>query len=182
MSFFNPYLYSRRDALKTLWAGFGYTAFAGLVTQAAAKESAAKKGPLDAKPTHFPARAKHVIFLCMSGGPSHVDTFDYKPELQKNNGKSVANRNRGGYAQLLASPWTFAQHGKSGLWISELFPEVAKQAGMTDWRAVTYDRPISLLSALAGGQATVPTVLPRADFTPRLWYLLPAAEVDARVR
>ncbi len=142
MNTFNPYLYSRRDALKTLWAGFGYTAFAGLVAQVAAKESAAKKGPLDTKPTHFPARAKHVIFLCMSGGPSHVDTFDYKPELQKNDGKSVANRNRGGYAKLLASPWKFAQHGKSGLWISELFPEVAKHAdNLTLIRSMQTDLP-----------------------------------------
>jgi hypothetical protein len=127
MNTFNPCLYSRRDALKTLWGGFGYVAFAGLAARAAAKE-AAKAGPLDPKQPHFAARAKHVIFLCMSGGPSHVDTFDYKPELQKNDGKSVANRNRGGYATLLKSPWKFAQHGRSGLWISELFPNVAKHA------------------------------------------------------
>jgi hypothetical protein len=120
--------WSRRQALKTLWAGFGYMAFAGLASQISAKEAAAKGGPLAPKPVHFPARARHVIFLCMSGGPSHVDTFDYKPELQKNDGKSVANRARGGYAKLLASPWKFSQHGKSGLWISELFPEVAKHA------------------------------------------------------
>lgn len=120
--------WSRRQALKTLWAGFGYMAFAGMSSQLAAREAAAKGGPLAPKPVHFPARAKHVIFLCMSGGPSHVDTFDYKPELQKNDGKSVANRGRGGYAKLLASPWKFSQHGKSGLWISELFPGVAKHA------------------------------------------------------
>jgi hypothetical protein len=128
MNAFNTYLYSRRDALKTLSAGFGYVAFAGLSARLAAKEAAAKAGPLAPKGGHFPARAKHVIFLCMSGGPSHVDTFDYKPELQKSDGKSVANRNRGGYAKLLKSPWDFSQHGKSGLWISELFPEVAKHA------------------------------------------------------
>ncbi len=122
------FLYSRRDALKSLWAGFGYTAFAGLAAQAAAKEAAAKAGPLSPKDPHFAPRAKHVIFLCMNGGPSHVDTFDYKPELQASNGKSVANRGRGGYAKLLSSPWKFSQHGKSGLWISELFPETAKHA------------------------------------------------------
>ncbi|MBI5773894.1 MAG: DUF1501 domain-containing protein [Verrucomicrobia bacterium] len=128
MNTFNPFLYSRRAALQTLSAGFGYVAFAGLAARLAAKEAAAKAGPLAPKAGHFPARAKHVIFLCMSGGPSHVDTFDYKPELQKSDGKSVANRNRGGYAKLLKSPWEFSQHGKSGLWISELFPEVAKHA------------------------------------------------------
>jgi hypothetical protein len=127
MNTFNSLGYSRRDALKTLWAGFGYTAFAGLAARAAAKE-AAKAGPLAPKPPHFAPRAKHVIFLCMNGGPSHVDTFDYKPELQANNGKSVTNRGRGVPAKLLASPWKFSQHGKSGLWISELFPEIAKHA------------------------------------------------------
>src|SRR5207247_1962264 len=71
---------------------------------------------------------KHVIFLCMSGGPSHVDTFDYKPKLQADTGKATTNRGRGGSATLLGSPWKFAQHGQSGLWISELFPEVAKHA------------------------------------------------------
>jgi Protein of unknown function (DUF1501) len=118
---------SRRAMLQSLSSGFGYMAFAGLATRLAAKQ-AASAGPLAPKSPHFPARAKRVIFLCMNGGPSHVDTFDYKPELQKNDGKSVANRNRGGLANLLASPWKFSQHGKSGLWISELFPEVSKHA------------------------------------------------------
>ncbi|MEW6305675.1 MAG: DUF1501 domain-containing protein, partial [Verrucomicrobiota bacterium] len=117
--------HSRRQMLKSLWNGFGYLAFAGLAARAAAKEPA---GPLAPKPTHHTARAKHVIFLCMSGGPSHVDTFDYKPKLQADNGKTIANKGRGGYGTLLASPWKFSQHGKSGLWISELFPEVAKHA------------------------------------------------------
>ena len=112
---------SRRALLQSLSSGFGYMAFAGLASRLAAKQ-AASAGPLAPKSPHFPARAKRIIFLCMNGGPSHVDTFDYKPELQKNDGKSVANRNRGGLANLLASPWKFSQHGKSGLWISELFP------------------------------------------------------------
>jgi hypothetical protein len=122
------FVYSRRSALKTLWSGFGYLAFAGLATRLAANEAAAKAAPLTPKPPHFTPRAKRVIFLCMNGGPSHVDTFDYKPSLQQSDGKSVANRNRGGYAKLLASPWKFTQHGQGGLWISELFPEVAKHA------------------------------------------------------
>src|SRR5262245_45594887 len=117
MNTFNPYLYSRRDALKTLWTGFGYTAFAALAAHAAAAaETGAKAaGPLAPRATHFAPCAKHVIFLCMSGGPSHVDTFDYKPVLQKNNGKSVVTT-RGGPGKLLASPWKFSQHGNSGLW------------------------------------------------------------------
>jgi hypothetical protein len=123
----NSFLFSRREALKTLWSGFGYMAFAGLATRLAAAEVSAKAGPLVPKPPHFPARAKHVIFLCMSGGPSHVDTFDYKPKLNEDDGKSAGARFRGG-AKLLGSPWKFSQHGDSGLWISELFPEVAKHA------------------------------------------------------
>jgi hypothetical protein len=115
---------TRRTALKTAAAGFGYLAFAGLSTMAAEAE---KKNPLAPKPTHFPARAKHVIFLCMEGAPSHVDTFDYKPKLTEDNGKSMRGA-RARSAKLLGSPWSFAQHGESGLWISELLPEIAKQA------------------------------------------------------
>ena len=126
MNNFNPFRFSRRDALKAFSAGFGYTAFAGLAARAAEKE-APKAGPLTPKTPPLAARAKHVIFLCMSGGPSHVDTFDYKPKLNTDNGKSM-NNGRGGSGKLLGSPWKFAQHGKSGLWISELFPEVAKHA------------------------------------------------------
>ena len=62
----------------------------------------------------------------MEGAPSHVDTFDYKPKLTADNGQSF--RGVSGIAKLLASPWKFAQHGKSGLWMSELYPELAKQA------------------------------------------------------
>ena len=112
------------------------TSFAGLALSALAHELAAaeERGPLDPKQPHFKARAKSVIYLSMNGGPSQVDTFDYKPELQKNDGKS-ANAVGGGTASRLArkgklwgSPWQFSQHGKSGLHISELFPNVAKHA------------------------------------------------------
>jgi hypothetical protein len=119
----NPNFFSRRQMLKTVSAGFGYLAFAGLAARAAQKDN-----PLAAKQPHFAARAKHVIFLCMSGGPSHVDTFDYKPRLNADDGKTVEGRFRGGTAKLLGSPWKFSQHGKGGLWVSELFPEVAKKA------------------------------------------------------
>ena len=113
---------SRRQALKSAASGFGYLAFASL---AAAKASGNALAP---KPTHFPARAKRVIFLCMNGGPSHVDLFDYKPELNKRSGEpSSVGRDRGG-AILLGSPFKFAQHGKSGSWVSEVFPELAKHA------------------------------------------------------
>jgi hypothetical protein len=115
---------SRRAALKSASVGFGYIAFAGLSTWAAEKEK--KESPLAPKRTHFPAKAKHVIFLCMEGAPSHVDTFDYKPKLPSLNGQSMPRART--FARLLASPWKFSQHGQSGLWISELFPELATQA------------------------------------------------------
>src|SRR5436309_4826801 len=114
-------LFSRRAALKSAAAGFGYLAFAGLSTWAAERDN-----PLAPKKPHLPAKAKRVIFLCMEGAPSHVDTFDYKPKLAGLDGKSMPRART--FARVLASPWKFKQHGKSGLWISQLFPELAKQA------------------------------------------------------
>ena len=105
---------SRRLALKSAASGFGYLAFAGTAHAAA-----------NAKATHFPAKANRVILLCMNGGPSHVDTFDYKPALNAKSGEDTpVGRDRGG-AKLLASPFKFAQHGQSGRWVSEVFPRLA---------------------------------------------------------
>jgi hypothetical protein len=119
---------SRRHALKSVASGFGYLAFAGLAHQAAAKEAASAGRGIAPQATHFPARAKRVIFLCMNGGPSHVDLFDYKPALNRGSGDATTiGRNRGG-ARLLGSPFKFAQHGESGLWFSEVFPNLAGQA------------------------------------------------------
>ena len=116
----------RRDALKLLSCGFGFLALRSLMGQSVLAQQP-EAGPLDPKAPHFSARAKRVIFLSMAGAPSHVDTFDYKPELAAHDGQSVAGRYRAG-AVLMASPWKFAQHGKGGLWISELFPELARRA------------------------------------------------------
>jgi len=102
---------TRRDALRAFGGGLGALALNGLA---------------GAQDTHHAARAKRVIFLCMAGGPSHVDTFDYKPALRRDDGKSVSGARRGG--TLLGSPWEFGQHGRSGLRISELFPHLAKHA------------------------------------------------------
>ncbi len=110
---------SRRSFLKTMSAGFGYTAFAGLAHQASALEN-----PLAVKQSHFPAKAKRVIFLCMRGGPSQMESFDYKPQLQKDNNKP----GRRSKCNFFGSQWQFSQHGQSGLWISELFPHIATQA------------------------------------------------------
>jgi Protein of unknown function (DUF1501) len=116
---------SRRTLLKSVSSGFGYVAFAGLSTMASAAER--KSSPLSPRAPHFPAKAKRVIFLCMHGAPSHVDTFDYKPGLLANTDKpSPVGRLVG--AKLLGSPWKFSQHGQSGQWISSLFPEVGAHA------------------------------------------------------
>ncbi len=110
---------SRRDALKTLSAGFGYLAFSGL---SAAQDNKPQSLLAPRKP-HVEPKAKRVIFLCMRGGPSHVDTFDYKPRLKQDHGRAS---NYG--SPWCQSPWKFQQHGASGLWISELFPNLAKHA------------------------------------------------------
>ncbi|MCB9915412.1 MAG: DUF1501 domain-containing protein [Planctomycetes bacterium] len=102
---------SRRALLAASTAGFGLLSLRGLAAAAG----------------RAPARAKRVIFLCMSGAPSHVDTFDYKPELGARDGQGAPGEYRRG-AKLLGSPWSFAQHGRSGLWMSELFPELARHA------------------------------------------------------
>ena len=77
-------------------------------------------------PGHHPARAKRVIFLFMHGGPSHVDTFDYKPRLQQRRRQDLPLRagqaGRTVSRKLMASPWKFAQHGESGLWVSRAVP------------------------------------------------------------
>jgi hypothetical protein len=114
---------NRRAALRALSCGFGYTALASLLGQTAAADDA---HPLAPRPGHFPATAKHVIFLFMQGGPSHIDTFDYKPQLTKDDGKPAPRQDVGGDRVWLKSPFTFARHGQSGLAVSELFPHLAK--------------------------------------------------------
>ena len=130
-------MFTRRQILQSASAGFGYLAFAGISSVNAAKQSTSKN-PLGPKAPHFPARAKRVIFLCMQGGPSHVDTFDYKPQLNADHGK------RGRYGgSLLKSPWKFQQRGQSGLWISDLFPNVADHADeLTLIRSMHCDVPV----------------------------------------
>jgi len=108
----------RRNLLQSISAGFGYLAFTGISTQAAIRD----RNPLALKQPHHPARAKRIIFACMRGGPSHVDTFDYKPALKKDQGKSHEGR------KWMPSISPFRPRGTSGLPISDLFPNVAKHA------------------------------------------------------
>lgn len=108
--------------------GFGYLALQAMLGQEQVR--AAVENPLASKQPHFPARAKRVVFLFMKGGPSHVDTFDPKPLLDRDHGKPYPFKQpRVQFAEtgkLLKSPWSFKQYGQSGLPVSELFPNVAQ--------------------------------------------------------
>jgi hypothetical protein len=113
--------FSRRQALRSASAGFGYLALAGLLgAQQSAVAVDSTPGPLAPQAPHFPAKAKRIIFLFMEGAMSQVDTFEYKPRLQESDGQSAP-----GGATLTASKFKFAQHGQTGAWVSELFPHVA---------------------------------------------------------
>lgn len=123
----------RRALLKRAACGFGSLALAGLTTREALAESA-RPDPLASRTTHFPARAKRVIFVFMQGGPSHVDTFDYKPALEKYDGQKLAFRNSrklantgmSGEETVMKALWPFRQYGESGHWVSDLFPHIAQ--------------------------------------------------------
>ncbi len=124
-------LLSRRTMLRQSAVGFGSLALASLVADQTRAE-AGPANPLAAKLPHFSARAKRIIFIFMKGGPSHVDTFDYKPLLTRDDGKPLPfAKPRVQFAptgNLLASPWKFAQYGECGHWVSDLFPHMAKCA------------------------------------------------------
>src|SRR6476619_3905486 len=124
---------SRRELLRVSSAGFGSLAVAGLLGEQQLRAApVAGANPLAVKEPHFPARAKLVIYLFMHGGPSQVDTFDYKPLLTRDNGKPLPfDKPRVVSSQtgnLLASPWKFQQYGQSGAWVSDLFPHVGRCA------------------------------------------------------
>lgn len=108
---------SRRRLLQTAGAGFGHFALSGLLGGATAAQ------PLRPKAPHFPAKAKRVIFLYMEGAISSLDTFEYKPEMERLAGKSGP-----GGGVVTPSRFKFSQHGQSGAWFSELMPKIAKHA------------------------------------------------------
>lgn len=125
---------SRRQALKTASAGFGYLALAGMFGHAAEKSG---PKPLAPKAPHFTPKAKRIIFLFMQGCISQVDTFEYKPQLQKDGGKPGP-----GGGTLTASKFKFAQYGQTGSWFSELMPNIAKHADKMCWlRGLHTDTP-----------------------------------------
>jgi hypothetical protein len=130
---------SRRQALKSAGFGFGYLAFAGLLGQNAPRAAAADRAakPLAPKAPHFPARARRIIFCYMEGAMSQVDTFEYKPRLQKDGGKPGL-----GGGTLTASKFRFAQHGQTGTWFSDLLPNMARHADKLCWlRGLHTDTP-----------------------------------------
>ncbi len=140
---------SRREFLERLGGGFGWVACGALAALADARAGAAGPGgtapdplnPFAPRPPARAPRARSVIFLFMVGGPSHVDTFDYKPTLQKLNGRPVpdairravaasrhANVFHGCKDELMASPYSWRPYGQSGLWVSELYARTAARA------------------------------------------------------
>jgi len=116
--------------LQSAACGFGGLALAGLMGEGALGSDARR--PLAVRPPHFAARAKRVIFLFMWGGPSHVDMFDPKPQLNKQAGKPLSPKSVGSKKSRLGdvygSPFKFQQHGDGGVWLSELQPHLARHA------------------------------------------------------
>jgi hypothetical protein len=112
----HPSAITRRQALKTTAAGFGYLALAGLLGAQQRREN-----PLAPRQPHFPVKAKRLIFCFMEGAMSQMDTFEYKPHLQRNDGRSAP-----GGAVLTASKFRFARHGQTGTWMSNLLPHMSR--------------------------------------------------------
>ncbi|MFN3653030.1 MAG: DUF1501 domain-containing protein [Armatimonadota bacterium] len=121
---------TRREWLQRMGGGFGALALAGILAEeAAAAPPIRSADPLAPRAPHFPARAKRVIFLFMTGGVSHVESFDPKPKLAADHGKTVTIDNwqgrPGNYRFHLKRPhFAFQRGGKSGIDVSDLFPHV----------------------------------------------------------
>ena len=114
---------SRRRMLTQSGAGFGWLGLAATLAeeqQLTAAPDIESRNPLAPKRPHFKPQAKRIIFLFMNGGPSHVDTFDPKPELVNQEGK------KGPGGKWMPSPFKFSRHGQSGLAVSDLYPHVAR--------------------------------------------------------
>jgi hypothetical protein len=130
---------SRRELLQRAGMGCGTLALASLLGHSGSPALTARaaepdvKDPLASRPPHYQPRAKAVIWIVLNGGPGQMDTFDYKPELQKRGGEPLAGADtKTGFflttGKLMASPFRFNQHGESGTWMSELFPNLGGHA------------------------------------------------------
>ncbi|TWT92413.1 DUF1501 domain-containing protein [Stieleria varia] len=127
---------TRRQMLGSMGCGFGLLSAAAMASRQANAESVASSAlnPLRERSPHFPARAKRVIFVFMQGGPSHVDTFDYKPLLAQQHGemhtfddaRTLAKSKTVTKHRVFQSPWKFKRYGQSGRYVSELFPHIAQ--------------------------------------------------------
>jgi hypothetical protein len=123
---------TRREFLWQTGAGFGGVALAGLLSKDGFFNSAASASDSaeTSKQPHFAPKAKSVIFLFMYGGPSHIDTFDYKPTMKGRDNQTVQVKTfgRGGHrntGRIVEPRWNFKQYGECGKWVSDLFPNVA---------------------------------------------------------
>ena len=119
---------SRRDFLGHSATGLGGVALAWLLHQDAVRAGDAAAG---SHAPHLPAKAKRVVQIFCPGGVSHVDTFDYKPDLAKFDGQELSGKGKidtffGQPGRLLKSPFAFKQHGQCGQWVSDLLPNLAE--------------------------------------------------------
>jgi hypothetical protein len=146
---------TRREFLWQSGAGFASVALSAMLGEGFfARQSLAADGvskfanPLAPKKPHFAPKAKSVIFLYMYGGPSHIDTFDYKPGMVGMDGKTVAIKTfgRGGHkneGRIVEPKWKFKQYGQSGKWVSDLFPNLAGHVDDIAFiHSMTADSPI----------------------------------------
>ena len=123
---------TRRRFLQEAGLGFGSLALASMLHSETRADSVATD-PLALRSPHFPGKVKSIIWLFMTGAPSQVDTWDYKPELQKRDGQDLAGADpKTGFfttsGKCLKSPFEWRQHGESGSWISGIFPHLAQHA------------------------------------------------------
>ena len=125
-------LWSRRELLGRAGGGLGALALASLLHENGHAAIDLGDNPLEARKPHFDGRAKHVIWLFINGGPSHVDTWDHKPELTKRDGQKLEGFDpttgffENAVGPLMKSPFEFKQHGQSGAWASSLFPHLSR--------------------------------------------------------
>ena len=124
---------NRRQFLAKAGLGFGSLALTDLLQQEGVVRADESDNPLAERSSHYKPKAKAIIWLFQTGSPSQVDTFDYKPELGKRDGQALAGADpKTGFfttsGKCLKSPFKFSQHGESGAWISEIFPNISKHA------------------------------------------------------
>ncbi|MGF1582589.1 MAG: DUF1501 domain-containing protein [Gemmataceae bacterium] len=145
---------TRREFLWETGCGFGAVALSAMLGeeffggQARANDAAPTSGPLTPKPPHFAPKARSVIFLFMYGGPSHIDTFDYKPDMYGRDNQTVEVKTfgRGGHrnqGRIVEPRWRFNQYGQCGKWVSDLFPNLAHHVDDIAFiHSMTADSPI----------------------------------------